>query len=131
MGRSPLYASPATLIRSLKRTIQFLHTNVSSISNPPLKPCLTTSKQNTLNILPCPTTKQLAFTKLAPINIPPVEDRTHLHPKQAAYAQALDVRDYPQHDLEDETDPDVRELRRQENVRTTLRMIEDALRYIR
>ena len=39
----------------------------------------------------------------------------------------LDVKDYPQHKLDD-LDPD-RERKRQENVATTLRMIDDALRY--
>ena len=86
-----------------------------------------------LNIPPCSTSKQLAFTKLVPIDIPPVEDRTLLQPEQAAHAHhpALDVRDYLQHDLDDEPDPEVREIKRQENVRTTLRMIDDALKYSR
>ena len=54
-------------------------------------------------------------------------------PEQAAHAHhpALDVRDYLQHDLDDEPDPEVREMKRQENVRTTLRMIDDALKYSR
>ena len=40
---------------------------------------------------------------------------------------ALDIKDYPQHELDD-LDPD-RERKRQENVKTTLRMIDDALSY--
>ena len=133
MGRSPFYTSPATLIRSLRRTIKFLHKKVSTISIPPLKPCLAISKPILLNIPPCPTSKQLAFTKLVPIDIPPVDEITLLQPEQAAHAHhpALDVRDYLQHDLDDEPDPELREIKRQENVRTTLRMIDDALKYSR
>ena len=88
-------------------------------------------KQTTVDFLPCPITKQLMFTKLADIDVPPVEQYTRLGPEQAAHARrpALDVRDYPQHDLDDVQDPDIRERKRQENVATTLRMIDDALKY--
>ena len=57
---------------------------------------------------------------------------THQHTRTRIFLPKfpLDVRDYTQHDLNDE-DPDIREKKRQENVKTTLRMIDDALQYSR
>ena len=118
------------MIRNLRRTNKFLHKKVSSLSTPPAKQCLTISKPITVDVLPCPTTKQMVFTKLYAIDVPPVEHYDRLGPEQAARARhpALDARDYPQHVLDD-LDPDIRERKRKEHVATTLRMIDDALRY--
>ena len=65
------------------------------------------------------------------IDIPPVEECIPRRPEQAVPVQQYvpDARDYPQHVLDD-LDPQ-RELKRQENVKTTLRMIDDALRFSR
>ena len=56
---------------------------------------------------------------------------THQQDDQISYSPPkypLDIRNYPQHKLDDE-DPEIREIKRQENVRTTLRMIDDALKF--
>ena len=118
------------MIQNLKRTNIFIYKKVSSLRIPPAKQCLTLSKPITIDVLPRPTTKQMVFTKQDSIDVPPVEQYNRLGPEQAAYAHhpALDARGYPQHVLDD-LDPDIRERKRQENFATTLRMIDDALRY--
>ena len=118
------------MIRNLRRTIKFLHKKVSLLSIPPARQYLTISKPITVDVLPCPNTKPMVVTKLDAIYVPPEEHYDCLGPEQAALARhsALDAWDYPQHVLDD-LDPDIRERKRQENVATTLRMIDNALRY--
>ena len=131
MGRSQFYTSPATRTRNLKRTIKFLHKKVKTLTIPPAKRCLAISQPIVVDIPPSAIPKQLSFAKLVMIDIPPVEECIPRRPEQAVPVQEYvpDVRDYPQHVLDD-LDPQ-RELKRQENVKTTLRMIDDALRFSR
>ena len=60
---------------------------------------------------------------------PPPSPEEPCRPNHALHALQPVLEDYPQHELDDQ-DPD-RERKRQENVQTTLRMIDDALRYSR
>ena len=97
---------------------------LTTMSLPPAQHCLTLSNPITVDIPASPVTKQLSFIKLAHIDVPPnvKQEEAASLPKHVP-----DIRDYPQHELDD-LDPE-RERKRQENVETTLRMIDDALKY--
>ena len=103
-------------------------------------PELSISSVATTNILP--TVPVLSIMKQSCIDIPAA---TTIHPTCGnsskawgllqpapdepcrAQQQEIDARNYPQHRLTDYEDPEVREIKRQENVETTLWMIDVAL----
>ena len=76
-----------------------------------------------MNIFPCSYQNQ-------PTDVSPVQHYVPLRTKHGQPYPALhpipDIRDYPQYELSDD-DPE-RELKRQENVQTTFRIINDAIR---
>ena len=135
-------SSPAKRVRSLKRLMTFIFRkpNQAKYSNlgikhlalisilPPNK--MLSFYLNTSMSIP-PASRNLSISKMVSISIlPPPEpySNSHLPVLQNQHRQpALDIKDYPQHELDD-LDPD-RERKRQENVKTTLRMIDDALSY--
>ena len=88
----------------------------------PTVPVLSKKKQSSIDIP--------AYTDInAPHNSTQVRGMLQPAPDEPCHAQQpeLDVRSYPQHTLTDYEDPEVREIKRQENVKTTLRMIDVAL----
>ena len=70
-------------------------------------------------------------SNIQPIDVPPVQPCGPLRSSHGQHYPARqptpDIRNYPQHELFDD-DPE-RETKRQENVQTTLRMIDDALNF--
>ena len=68
----------------------------------------------------------MVSTDILPIPQPSPEGPHKLDQAYPVRQPAPDIQDFPQHELDD-LDPD-RERKRQENVATTLRMINDALR---
>ena len=100
--------------------------NVVTTNIPTMMPVLSTAKQSCIDI-------PASISNHAPwSNAPQVYG--HLQPEHDEPYHAdfglqpdLDVKNYSQHRLTDYQDPEVREIKRQENVETTLRMIDVAL----
>ena len=153
--------SPAKELRDLKRSISFIRRkNINSkplmticpqqsFSIPPANgPKLSVVNLSSVSVSPIVLRKpKLELSRISYVEISPNPNLPNSVPAEQVYAQPihthehnrtrnclpkfpLDVRDYTQHDLNDE-DPDIREKKRQENVKTTLWMIDEALQYSR
>ena len=100
--------------------------NVVTTNIPPMLPVLSTAKQSFIDI-PASISNRASrshapqvYGHLQPEHDEPYHADFDLQPD-------LDVKNYSQHRLTDYQDPEVREIKRQENVETTLRMIDVAL----
>ena len=155
------YSSPAKKERSLKRLLTFIlmkhkqtkYSNLGIQNLPEINICPPT-KMLSFSLYTCvsipPASRNLSISKIVSTNIlpesfttpflPGLQNQQHQQPWLPSHQPSqdlcrpvrqprLDVKDYPQHKLDD-LDPD-RERKRKENVETTLRMIDDALRHSR